>query len=217
MKLKKILSFAMAGMLATVLMAPSAGAAKNTTRINATCRLPEIRVTVPSTGRAYINPLKIPVTIGSGEEDSGQIVSVPKSIANNSEVPIIVNVTVTGTVKVGSDMTLASSTTQGTSLTSKKAFVYFEMKSAGPDDDLNSISWDSTYDPDKHVLVRGTKKKEGIIQLAAADENGDAVDGGVGAFHFAGDAVENPKSSWNKRDGVNVEVAFTFTPVSLLE
>jgi len=218
-KIKKILSFVMAGAFAMGLSAPTAGAAETnlTTEISALCRLPDVRVTVPTTGMVYINPFKIPVDIGTGEAESGQILSVPESIANESEVPIMVNVTVTGTLKEGSSMGLNSSTTKDTGLTSKRAFIYFEMKAVGPDDDLNSIAWDAEYDPDKHVLVKGIKRKNNILKLAAADEDGNPTEGGVGAFHLTGDAVETPKIAWTDKDGVNVEIAFTFKPVSLIE
>lgn len=222
MKLKKILSFVMAGVCAVSMSVAPASAAKipwnqRNTVIKALCRLPKIRVTVPTSGRVYLNPLKLPVKIGTGEENNGQIISTPECIANESEVPVIVDVTVTGTVKSGSTMQLSSTSTEGAGLSSKTAFVYFEMQSADSVDDLDRVYWDSGYDADKHVLVKGTNSKKNIIQLEAADKNGEPTAGGIGAFRLAGDAVEEPKTAWNSKDGLNVTIAFTFTPVSLLE
>jgi len=219
---KKILSFVMAGVFAASMAVTPANAAtkmpwnQRSTQITALCRLPRIRVTVPTSGTVYINPLKIPVKIGTGEEDNGQIVSVPRCIANESEVPVIVNATVTGTVKTGSTMELSDTSTKGLGLTDKYAFVYFEMQRANPDDDLEKITWDSRYNEKKHILVNGTNEKENILQLAAADKNGEPTAGGVGAFRLAGDAVQDPTPGWNSKDGLNVTITFTFTPVSLL-
>jgi len=210
MKLKKLLSFVMAGMCVSTLTAPATAA--NVTKISAVCRLPEIKVTVPSTGRVYINPYKIPVNIGASE-NSGQIISLPASIANNSEVPIEVNVTVTGKPKSGSTLTLSQTSTKDSDETSKKVFLYFEMQATDPGTDLTTLTWDSAYNADKHVIING-QKKDNIVKLSAA-ENGKATEGGIGAFHIAGDAVQSPENEWNDTDGVDVDIAFTFTPLSL--
>ena len=194
---------------------PAAMAAGNmrSTIIRANCRLPIIRVTVPTRASVYFNPLRFPVSIGDGETDE-QIISTPASIANESEVPLEVDVTVTGAVKTGSTMTLASAPTGGTG-TEKSAFVYFEMKQADseyPED----VAWDPAYDASKHIaIVPGTSiTRQSMLTLPARTLDGEVAEGGYAPFRLSGDAVKNPTNAWNIRDGIYVTVAFTFTPLS---
>lgn len=167
-----------------------------------------VDVSVPATGKLYINPLRFPIRYEyQGEEvtDNSQIIMEPVYIENNGEAPVYVTVSVTGTVKGG--LTLSKSSTLETALTSKKAFVYFEMQAVS---DPNNVSWDAAYDMEKHVCVcnGSTKTAKKIVTL-------DSTGGGdcYGAFRLAGDCVAKPKDPWKKTDGVNVLVAFTFTPI----
>lgn len=185
------------------------------TIITATCKIPTIKVTVPSTGQIYLNPLKLTVSV-NGEDTNQQIVSVPCCIANESDVPIGVNVTVTGAINEDSDMTLAASSTKSSDSTEKSAFIYFEMKSADTDN-LNDVLWDNEYDPSQHIIVdtsAGGQSKENILTLPAVTSEGVIAKGGYGAFRLAGDAIVTPENGWTAKDGVMVEVAFTFTPMA---
>lgn len=222
MKVKQLAALGMGSLLALSMGVPAFAASAPTTKIKASCKLPEVRVSVPTTGKVYINPFKMKISgkIG-GEDDEEQIISVPSGIANLSEVPIEVNVTVTGTVKSGSDMTLSTTSTYGSKTTAKKAFVFFQMQVANPKDVENNyadVSWDGGYNPKTHVLVTTAgKTMKNIVTLAAAKEDGSIAEEGVGAFRLSGDTVANPKNPWNSKDGLNVNIAFTFTPVSILE
>lgn len=181
----------------------------DTTVVEATCRLPIIKVSVPATGAVYINPFQLSVQMGS-ENTKEQIVSIPTNILNESEVPMSVDVTVTGSINEGSDLSLSTVTTKGSELTSKEAFVYFEMKAVKLDDP-NLVTWDKVYDEEKHVVVCTTAKtKKNVVTLDAWDENGQK--NCYGAFRLTGDCVTYPKTEWNSKDGLNVEIAFTFTP-----
>lgn len=187
------------------------------TTITASCKVPTIKVTVPSTGQVYLNPLKLTVFI-NGESTSDQIISAPCCIANESDIPITVDVTVTGAVNEGSDMTLVASSTQDSESTDKSAFIYFEMQSADTDDP-NDVTWDSEYDSSKHIIVDTSaagQSKENILTLSAITPEGAVAAGGYGAFRLAGDAVETPANVWTSQDGISVEVAFTFTPLSYI-
>lgn len=214
MKRRKLLC----AVLALVLLfsaQPTAVAAGNqrSTNIIARCRLPIIRVTVPTRASVYINPLRIPVYIGDEEADD-QIISTPASIANESEVPVEVDVTVTGAVKAGSAMTLSSTPTRGVGK-EKSAFVYFEIKQANseyPED----VQWDPAYDASKHVAVIPgvSSMKQKILTLPAKTLDGEVAEGGYAPFRLSGDAVKEPEVAWNSRDGIDVTIAFTFTPLS---
>lgn len=198
-------------LLSTALMlslSPHAFAAtKMNTKIKAACQLPDVSVKVPSTGQVFINPYEMSVEIDSTETDA-QIVSTPTAIENETIVPIRVDVTVTGKVKEGSDMTLSTSPVDST-LTRKKAFVYFEMVAANsstPDPD----SWASEFDTNQHLAVRtSTRTRKNMVVLAEGGE-----DGCFGAFRLAGSCAAAPKIAWTEADGIDVEIAFTFHPMS---
>ncbi len=186
---------------------------KRTTVITATkCRLPVIRVAVPTTGSVYINPLKVPVYIGDLESDE-QIISPPVSIANMSDVPLKVDVAVTGAIKAGSTMSLVTSPTGGSG-TNKSAFVYFDIKQSNSEDP-ESVEWDPAYDASKHIaVVAGVPiTKNDVFTLPAMTLDGEIAEGGYAPFRLSGDAVKKPTDAWNSKDGIYVTVAFTFTPV----
>lgn len=178
------------------------------TRFTATYTAPEITVTVPATAEVFINPYRMPVIIGSEETDA-QIMSTPACIKNMSEVPISVSVSVTGAIKEGSNMRLVMSTTQGTKLTSKSAFIYFEIQAADSDDP-DAVYWDEEYDAAKHLVVRTyARTMKNIVALGA-----DGEEGCFGAFRLTGDCVARPKTAWTEDDGIDVTISFTFTPLA---
>lgn len=207
--MKKRLSFCLILVLllsfAIVPAYASSSIARNKTQMIAETYLPQvmIEVVVPTSGNVYINPNRLPVQIGADVVNS-QIVSDAFCIQNLTEVPVSVNVDVTGKVKSGSKLSLSSSSTAGSTSKLKKAFIYFEIQAVS---DPDSVSWANAYDPDQHIVVRESKRsRQDVIIL-------DAVDGSkcYGAFRLAGDCTENPKDSWSSKDGVNVNVAFTFS------
>ena len=193
-------------------LASNAGNQRSTV-INAdTVRLPVIRVTIPSRGTVYVNPFKLPITINDEDVDD-QIVSVPANIANESEVPVEVDITVLGTLKPGSDMNLVATPTGGTG-TAKNAFVYFEIQQSNSDDP-EDVTWDPAYDPAKHsVVIENVLQTYPVkLTLPAMTRDGEVAPGGYAPFRLAGDAVKTPTNPWTKLDGINVIITYTFTPL----
>ena len=94
--------------------------------------VPIISVTVPTSAEVYINPLELPVDIGTGRRDYGQILSTPACIANESEVAMQVDLTLTASLKEESTMRLVTSPTGGSG-TEKQAFIYFEIVQSDTD------------------------------------------------------------------------------------
>ena len=210
MRFKKPAAFLLA--LLTMLASVSVASAANeySTVITAECLLPDvmIQVVVPTESQVYVNPQSLPVRV-DGKIVKSQIISEPSCIENQSEVPLAVTTSVTGTIKSGSDMFLSSTSTHEVSTTIKKAFIYFEMK-ASDSSDVTQVEWDDAYDENNHILVRTTAKaKKNYLILGAKDTQGS-----FGAFRLAGDCVANPRIPWTVEDGVDVNVTFTFTPVS---
>lgn len=210
--------------LAMLFSVQSAAAATETgntrsTVITATVdtRQPTIKVTVPSTAEVYLNPLKLPVSIDS-KSSREQIISTPCVIANESDVPLQVDVTVTGQVNEGSNMTLVTTSTKKVASTIKRAFIYFEIQPADTDD-VSKVKWDAEYDKTKknHIPVTSSERtKINVLILAGMTPDGEMAEkGGYAAFRLTGDAIVSPKKAWTEADGLTVEIAFTFTPAIL--
>lgn len=214
MKCKRIISLAIFVLTlfgSGVVLAEDSLKAGNITVIDASCELPEIKVTVPTTGNLFINPYEMPVEI-NGESIGHQIISTPTVILNESIVPLKVSATVTGKIKESSDMAL-SSISVDSGYTKKKAFIYFEIQSTN---DLNTVTWDSEYNAEKHIIVRTSPKtKKNIVTLDAYDENGQKKC--YGAFRLTGNCAAVPKIPWTEADGVDVTIAFTFQATSKVE
>ncbi len=211
---RKVLLCALAALILLCSTRPAAALLSNerSTVIESETRMPIINVIVPSSAEVYINPFQLPVDI-DGESRREQIVCTPALIASASDIPLKVSVTVTGTVKPGSDMTLAASPTGGTG-TTKSAFVYFEIVQTNSDY-ISRYIWAAAYDPTRHIaVVPGTPQtKTDLLTLPPLNKYGEIAKGGYAPFRLTGDAVRNPTSEWNEKDGINVTIAFTFDPV----
>lgn len=175
--------------------------------------IPIISVTVPSSGEVYINPLELPVDIGTGRRDYGQILSTPACIANESEVAMQVDLTLTASLKEGNTMKLSSIPTGGSG-TQKKAFIYFEIVQSDTDRD-RYVEWAPAFDASKHIVIQDgmSVTKTNVLKLPPITPRGRVAPGGYAPFRLTGDAVTDPTDEWTEKDGINVTVAFTFTPL----
>lgn len=196
-------------LIAALLLLPPvpARASSGNTVITAEPYLPDIKieVVVPASGNVYINPNRLPIEVDASIENK-QIISDSLAIENLSDVPLSVSVEVTGTIKSGSDLRLASESTVGEDTTAKRAFMFFEIQSVS---DPSAVTWSNVYREDKHILIReSTRTGKNIIILGAADQAKR-----YGVFRVNGDCVQNPRDAWTEKDGVEVEVAFTFSPL----
>lgn len=210
--MKKKLSLCLILALLLSLTAPArAVAAKggSNTVITAKPYLPDIKieVVVPTSGNVYINPYRLPVKV-DGNIENKQVISDTFSIENQSEVPLKVDVEVTGKIKSGSSMGLLNQSAATVTTTTKKAFMYFEIHAVS---DPSAVTWDSAYDANKHVVVRETgKTQKGIVMLDSGDNAKH-----FGAFRLTGDCIQNPREEWTEKDGVTVEVIFSFSPLPI--
>lgn len=212
---KRLLCAALA--LTMLFSAQSAAAAAETGNlrsmtIKTKTRMPTISVTVPGSAWVFLNPYHLDVEIDAEETDE-QIVCPPCGIVSESDIPLKVDVTVTGELYEGCDMVLYTSSTKGSTSKTKRAFVYFEMQRS-PTDDPDDVVWDDEYDKSKHIVVKESPvSKKDILTLEAMTLDGDVADGGAAAFRLTGDVIMYPTKPWTEQDGLNVEVVFTFTPV----
>ena len=213
----RILSGAMAGVLAMSLAVP-AFAADNTTVVTGSYKAVTIDVTVPTTGTAFINPYGLDLDVDDGASGTvtikgQQIVSAPMAIKNESAMDLSVTATVTGEIDLtATDMKLATSSTKGSGsegdadyvapATSKSAFVYLQAKQepaltgstvAANDVAAKCAAWGaSAYDAATDVIV-GTRAvtKDNLVTLRAANVNAGTFTsynaGSVALFRLTGD------------------------------
>lgn len=221
----RILSGAMAGVLAMSLAVP-AFAADNTTVVTGSYKAVTIDVTVPTTGTAFINPYGLDLDVDDGASGTvtikgQQIVSAPMAIKNESAMDLSVTATVTGEIDLtATDMKLATSSTKGSGsegdadyvapATSKSAFVYLQAKQepaltgstvAANDVAAKCAAWGaSAYDAATDVIV-GTRAvtKDNLVTLRAANVNAGTFTsynaGSVALFRLTGDCVAAPRAS----------------------
>lgn len=177
-------------------------------------RLPVVDITVPSGFNVIINPYEMPVTVNNGVYRD-PIVCTPTYLVSHSDAPIRVDVSVTGSVYEGSDLSLVPSPTNGVG-TEKNAFVYFEMVKSNAYY-WGAVQWESGYtNKSNQVLVAegtSTVKQEVAVLPAVTSSNGLLPDNARAWFRLSGDAVKTPTSGWNNGDGIRVVVVFTFTPL----
>lgn len=70
---------------------------------------------------------------------------------------------------------------------------------------------------DKVLVTESGSTKLGLCTLAAAKDNAGTMEPQTGSFLLArlgGDVVQSPTDGWTAKDGVVVNVAFTFTPAA---
>lgn len=207
-------------LLALILLVPAQPAAALTsnqreTVIEAMARLPIIEVIVPSSADIMINPFEMPVWVGAFETDQ-QIICYPDYIISYSEVPVRVDVEVTGSVFPDSDLSLANSPTNGGG-TAKRAFAYFEMQQSDASY-WEGVRWDPSYNSSKHIVVAETARtKKGMVTLPALPldyyMDGLLAENAYAWFRVAGDVAKSPTNPWTESDGISVRVVYTFTPL----
>lgn len=242
LKLKRLLSVALAGAMCMAL-ATTAFAADSQTVITATLNEAEIAVTVPATVAAFINPYGVDVNYDASDDSavlSGfQILSVPNCIYNLSSMDLSVSATVTGEIvaRAGETdttkaMKFATASTDGGTATTKSAYVTFQMKVdngiKGESTDIidtlyNPLAqaWAADADADGEVVVKaGETAGEDLVALKKADTTTTAgktlvVEGGGALIRLNGDCVTAPKVAWDEKDSFKVTVAYTFMPTTI--
>jgi hypothetical protein len=217
--MKKKLAVLLSAFLAVYSVLPinaAAATSNNTLKITGTCSIPTVTidVVVPSSEKVYLNPSKVSVKLGATISDA-QIVTEVGYIENRSEVPLSVSATVNAAIKSGSTMKLVTASTKNSTSKAKQAFVFFQMQKASEQTISNNISWDQTYDADKHILVTtSSKSKTNFITLDQYDPENDTTDR-YGAFMLSGDCIVMPTSGWTTKDGFTATIAFTFKAMPL--
>lgn len=222
MNLKRIASTVLAGALTLSMAVPALAAEKNTTNINGTYTPINLAVTVPSTGKAVINPYGLPYTLDENNSISGQQITTgaPLTVQNRSSVALSVSAKITGEVPTGSGFTFATAAPADT-VTDKEGYVLFQMfpATALTEANLEDASVliggfakldDADALPATPAVVATTAKDVADIITLREGKDGELQKGGAAYFRLSGNVAK--KAEWTTADTFSVKVAFTFEP-----
>lgn len=219
MNMKRFGSIVMAGALALSMAAPAF--ASNQTVISGTYTPITLRVTVPTTGAAVINPYGLPYTLGESTISGQQIVTTaPLVIQNKSSVALSVAANVTGTASNGVTLEAAGTTADYSTETDKKLHVVFEAFTADTLTSLNVTDNDAIR-PLFAALDSADAVLTGDVTTTPADatgaglvlregNDGEVQSGGAAFFRLSGEVAK--KATWADTDTFSATVAFTFEP-----
>ena len=153
-----------------------------------------IDVLVPSSGELVINPYGLEVDMDGGVS-TDQIVHSCQTLINRSNFPVIVDVSVTGTIPAESGAEFVSAP-PAPDAPGKDVFLYAE------------------FQPDPSVWVG---EYWGLPYQVLADNEGESVltleAGGEGYFRMFGAMSVYPEEPWSDTDTFGAVLSFTFTPV----
>lgn len=219
MNFKKLISTAMAGVMALSLSVP-AFASSGTVKVDGSIQLPTINVVLPTTASMVMNPYKMSVKLDPRDPATAvqdQIVSSTMEVKNLSNIDVQVGIKVTGTIKNTTDTAPAFKTSSAASSSTKEAYIYvaFEIGDTGLDvADTNGAGNNtvvlSTNETDVTNFAPGAASADNTLK-ASADLKAPATDGVLG-FKFFGDVA--PVTTWTDKDTMAATIAFTFTPVA---
>ena len=158
---------------------------------------PVINVLLPGDGHVVVNPygLEVPTEYGVSRE---QVIYTPQVLTNLSEVPVTVNVQVAGSFVLGSGANLVTAP-PAPDTPWKELFLYAEFQPT-------PYQWSGWFGdlPNQVMVTPWGESKDGVLTLEPWGE---------GWFRLDGTASVTPDWSWSEEDGVQVTLAFSFTPV----
>jgi hypothetical protein len=172
--------------------------------------------------------------------DSAQIVTKPLAIMNRTDVDLDVNISYTASV-TGTFTFAAAPIEKVAEDTKNEGFVYLAIESAtdlkGADtgdspavteekiaESYSKVEWteyNATTVPDNVLALKATttaisKAKMSTLTAATMSETdgkfSEYAEGSIAFIGLCGNCAQNPKTAWVAKDGMVVNVAFTFTP-----
>ena len=221
--MKRIASTALAGALALSLIAVPSFASSTT--IDGAYQAVTLKVTVPATGKAIINPYSLPIKLGEASISGEQITTgTALTIQNKSSVALDVGAEVTVTIPSGSEAVYASSIAANE--TGKKFNVNLEIFSdnelAGDvDKEVLNAKFATLKSDDADLVITPTAADaagkasgggDGSVMLKEGTADGALQAGGAAYFRLSGNVAKKPTTAWAATDTFSVAIAWTFEP-----
>lgn len=206
MKFRKVMSALLAGAMVLSLSSTAFASTTNITTVDGmtegqvievtgTTKTADIKITVPTSASIILNPYELNVS-ADATPITGQVISAVQAIKNESDLPVKVTTTVTGTIE-GAEF----ATTSAVAETTKKVFLEFGVEAIA---DVTAGNTPAFTSPTKKVLSTTAV----TFNPVTLTEKGGATSSM--AFGFTGDASKNPTNAWTADDIVGATIAFTF-------
>jgi hypothetical protein len=242
---KRMMSLTLAALTTAALAAPAFAAETqtntgstpaNTTEITTSYKTIEIKVTVPKTGTAQINPYGLPIEFTDSNDKtykitSKQITTAPMAITNDGDVALTVGAT--ATTKLSSDKSKVNFVTKANSKSTTKdvlaqlQLVQAPEKVAGDPDGINDLvieactteaNWENASSLTL-VTTEGGATNASMATLAASTLSDGELDkygaGSVVLVRLTGSVTESPAEPWSEDDGFITTVTYTFKPAAV--
>lgn len=228
--LKRFVSIVLASVLVLGLAAP---AFAEETTIEGAYQAVTLKVTVPQTGSAIINPYGLPIKLGEKSISGEQITTgAALLVKNQSQVALRmipeVKVTPKGGVKIITDKTYVDTpdtvATDNVYVVQKNVCVYFEAFEA-------PTVTDDTETATKNNLFAALKSEDAAISKVMQEEayevdpdtdgelilkqgnsEGKTQRGGAAWIRLSGAVAKKPTTAWSADDGFTASIKYTFEP-----
>ena len=232
---KKLFSLIMAVAMIASLAVPAFAASPNVTgkgqqsrgvNLDGMMALAEVKVTLPESGKAILNPYKLKVSLSgdsisavSGDSMDDQILSASHEIKNQTAAPMKVGVKIKVTPSSGLEMSATPCTGQETT---KSVFMFAEMLYGGTSQQTDTTAHTKALlkewtDPAKvneacypQIIASGDAEKENA-NFFTVPEASDAAPNYL-YWTLRGNTALAPENRWGETDKVTTVVTFSFTP-----
>ena len=164
--------------------------------VTGTTKTADIKITVPTSGSIVLNPYELNYDLPAGSNpatSTDQIISAKQYIHNESDLPVKVSGTVTGTAE-GAEFVAGSAA----AVTDKKAV---NLKFT-----IGAVANDTAALPSTGAIELTTTAQD-LPDTTLDKKNGTNT---YVVFGFTGDASKNPTNAWTADDIVGATIAFTF-------
>lgn len=227
--MKKVLSAALALMLAAAMATPALATTTGsqeitdpsklangvTNKVTGTTSVGTLKITVPTTNAVVLNPYALSVNVtAEGKEDNtsgsavtDQVISPAQAIKSESTSKVKVSAIVTGTA--GGNVKFATASL-ASDTTTKTNSVFMKLVAAAPD--TTGVASDPLAAITEAKSITVATKSSAKTELGTLDE-GDTTPQYL-QFQLQGDAVKSPTNPWTTRDTVGATIAFSFDLVS---
>lgn len=220
MSKKRFATGVLASAMALSMVSPAMAAGEKQTVVTGEYKAITLAVTVPTTGKAVVNPYGLPIELDEETSVSGQQITTgaPLVISNQSKVALAVKANVKGETK-GTGVAFTTDAVAADE-TAKKINANFEaFRAPGVLDDtdaaeLNAMfaGLESTNAVLKGAVAADAADATGTLVLREGDEEGATQDGGSAFFRLSGTVTKSPTTAWAAGDGFSATIAFTFEP-----
>lgn len=153
-----------------------------------------IDVLVPASGQIIINPYRLEKALDGGTT-TAQIIHQPQSLLNRSDIPVLVNVSVKGTVPEESSVFFVSAP-QPEEMQQKWVFLYVEFQS-------DMERWQDHYNgaANQVLVTTDAAEAQGVLVLEPWSE---------GFFRFSGSTSAAGDHTWIAEDTFGAVLVFSF-------